>query len=1093
MSKKKRTASLLGLLLVVCAFVLLPTVRTYAAVSPSSYPEDKAKAFYYGSWLINCFSNGKYSIDMSGDASVNAMNVGPGDSFVTGLTGADPRKCNDKSFALDAIRHLNIPWATPQDTLNFLCDIGAKRVNDGECKSLRNDSQLGLDANAETGEKVRAIINSSAGYDVFAAYSNSKLLQYIYYVNLAFLKQCNAGENNTSLVLAEDITDIEVLRSDGTFETQRRQYNTGLYVAFDDEFNGHWNSDDKPSKTCPKIVAAANELAKNPAVAQEWKSSYMPGTGDRPGTCEDRYAGSTDALKACQDGFANKTNATYCSGAYPKIASRPDSFTNNEACLWGQSDKAIGATGITPTQNPTGSTNNSGAGDAPTSLCGFDGDSMEWIVCPVAAALESFSKSLASNIEGLMFFPTQDVFGKTGAGGATDNLRTAWASFRNIAIAIIVIAGLAMVISQALGFEILDAYTIRKLLPRLGVALVGIALSWNLMQFFIELTNDLGSWTHDLVVGPFANMPVAKIDTTNTVYNWATVLVAIVVGIPKLYFLGGVGVITLLLIVGLIIFLAFMLFGLRWVVIMLCLLLAPLAIASYVLPGTQKVWAFWKNTTITSLAIFPVIMGLLASGEAMARVTSQIENLPGGYILVVVIFVGPIVLIIPIAQKFGGVLGGAIGWASGLGSKAMGRGNKFLHDSSEFRKGEYATGSKNAPRLVRAYAQRSTLARQGGLSLTRGGRTQYRHARDKLMRDTVRKKAEDDHGFSLGDTEATRAAILAGSRRDFINRYQRMGQGHSRQEAIDKLGMLEAGVGSQMGTRAMKAAAMRGQTVLDGAGWFNERENRFDVEGFAEAAHHLQSEGIYTAEELGAMLGENQQRADMSASSFSQRVDIAEWAHRGQLDANGQRIGGNGHLTAEQINTINSRTYQSMRNGSAELGNLRTARAVAVQGGQRLSGTLQGQALAGIEEGPNGIAGDHTALTAEQRLAAEFASFANFQDMASSASPVAREQFARELQRQVTASQMDIPMQAILQPLLTRYNGTVTNQQIMDYLRGSATGTHIDDQGRQTQQFADERLVREFTARRREYSSNREAAGDAQARRENPVTINAGP
>jgi hypothetical protein len=731
------------------------------------------------------------------------------------------------------------------------------------------------------------------------------------------------------------------------------------------------------------------------------------------------------------------------------------------------------------------------AGDAPTSLCGFDGDSMEWVICPVTTALQSFSRSLASNIEGLMFFPTQDVFGKTGTGGATDNLHTAWASFRNIAIAIIVIAGLTMVISQALGFEILDAYTIRKLLPRLGVALVGIALSWNLMQFFIEFTNDLGSWTHDLLVGPFANMPVAKIDTSNQAYNWATVLGLIVVGIPKLYFLGGIGVLTLLLIVGLIIFLAFMLFGLRWVVIMLCLLSAPLAIASYVLPGTQKMWAFWKNTTITSLAIFPVIMGLLASGEAMARVTSQIENLPGGYILVVVLFVGPILLIIPIAQKFGGVLGGAIGWASGLGSKAMGRGNKFLHDSSEFRKGEYATGSKNGPRLVRAYAQRSTLARQGGVSFTRGGRTQYRHARDKLLRDTVRKKAEDDHGFSLGDTDATRAAIMADSRRDFVSRYQAMG--HSRQQAVDRLGMMEAGVGSQMGTRAMKAAAMRGQTVLDGAGWFNERENRFDAEGFAEAAHHLQSQGIYTAEELGAMLGENQQRADMSASSFSQRVEIAEWAHRGQLDANGQRIGGNGHLTDEQINTINSRTYQSMRNGSAELGNLRTARAVAVQGGQRLSGTLRGQALAGIEEGANGIAGDHNALTAEQRLAAEFASFANFQDMASSASPVAREQFARELQRQVTASQMDIPMQAILQPLLTRYNGTVTNQQIMDYLRGNATGTHIDDQGRQTQQFADERLVREFTARRREYSSNREAAGDAQARRENPVTINAGP
>ncbi|QQS18965.1 hypothetical protein IPL68_02815 [Candidatus Saccharibacteria bacterium] len=191
-------------------------------------------------------------------------------------------------------------------------------------------------------------------------------------------------------------------------------------------------------------------------------------------------------------------------------------------------------------------------------------------------------------------FPSQDVFGKTGAGQATDNLHNAWASFRNIAIAIIVIAGLTMVISQALGFEFLDAYTIRKLMPRLGVALVGIALSWNLMQFFIELTNDIGSWTHDILVGPFATMPIAKVDSSNGVYNWASLLLLIVTGVPKLYFLGGIGFATILLIIGLILLIAFMIFGLRWIVIMLCLLLAPLAIASYVLPGTQKSGLFGK-------------------------------------------------------------------------------------------------------------------------------------------------------------------------------------------------------------------------------------------------------------------------------------------------------------------------------------------------------------------------------------------------------------------------------------------------------------------------------------------------------------------
>ena len=53
--------------------------------------------------------------------------------------------------------------------------------------------------------------------------------------------------------------------------------------------------------------------------------------------------------------------------------------------------------------------------------------------------------------------------------------------------------------------EVFDAYTVRKTLPRLVVAAIGITLSWQLMQFLVELTNAIGYGIRFLIYQPFVN------------------------------------------------------------------------------------------------------------------------------------------------------------------------------------------------------------------------------------------------------------------------------------------------------------------------------------------------------------------------------------------------------------------------------------------------------------------------------------------------------------------------------------------------------------------------------------------------------------
>lgn len=447
---------------------------------------------------------------------------------------------------------------------------------------------------------------------------------------------------------------------------------------------------------------------------------------------------------------------------------------------------------------------------------------------------------------------------------------------------------------------------------------------------------------------------------------------------------------------------------------------------------------------------------------------------------------------LPFAFKLaGGLISTVFAMANDRTKGVFDRSRKFRGETKNWRKGEIASGSMNASRPVRAFNSRTALARQGGISPSRSSRARYKLAQEKLTEQTARERAEKDHGFSLGDTEETRAAIFADDRASFgtrLNQIRRQnGESLYSQDEIErKIARLEAGTGAQMGSNVMKAAAMRGQTVLDGGGWWNEAESRFDLEGFGEAAHHLAERGIFRAEDLGAMLGENQQRPDMGASSFSQRVGIAQTA-----------INNNGRYTDAEKSKIYGQTYQAMRNSSAELANLRTARAVAQQGGDRLDTVLSGDTLDGIElktaaGGTSSLVkGSHGELSYEDRLISEFATFANYQDMASSASPVAREQFAHQMRQVHEASEMSANTQAMLKPLLDVNGGKVTTQQIMEYFRGNGTGFSTDPTtGIRTlvgvttpQEYVDL-----FTTRRREYGTARAAAAAAGGAPTSPVT-----
>lgn len=294
---------------------------------------------------------------------------------------------------------------------------------------------------------------------------------------------------------------------------------------------------------------------------------------------------------------------------------------------------------------------------------------LSWIICPVVNSLVSFVATIDGFITDQLKVDTNRIFCDQ-AGSSCEDYFNAWKNFRNIALGLIVIVGLIIVISQAVGMEILDAYTIRRTLPRLLIAAIGVTLSWPLMQFFITLTNDLGYGVRALILAPFNNSG-SDIDLTvlgGGVWQFfgapvATGAVALA-AFPAWVLLGGPAALFAWAgTAALAAFIAFVVLVIRQVAIIMMVLIAPMAIIMYILPNTQKYYKLWWESFSKALLMFPLISAFIATGRVFSAIaiksggdSSHVVNQIVGFIA----YFAPY-LLIPLTFKMAGSFVGQLG------------------------------------------------------------------------------------------------------------------------------------------------------------------------------------------------------------------------------------------------------------------------------------------------------------------------------------------------------------------------------------------------------------------------------------------------
>ncbi|HVE80558.1 MAG TPA: hypothetical protein VNA68_00210, partial [Candidatus Dormibacteraeota bacterium] len=243
------------------------------------------------------------------------------------------------------------------------------------------------------------------------------------------------------------------------------------------------------------------------------------------------------------------------------------------------------------------------ASASPTTGSGGDdegcGTAFDWIVCKIIRGVAD----TVEFVEDRFIQPFLD-FKPLSTSVDSNPMYKVWQVMRNLANALFIIIFLVFIFANTLSIN-LDAYTVKKMLPKLVAAAILVQLSYLLASLAIDITNIFGRGL--FILGNDIIPPYSSPDGSGEVRGGLLGLTGLAVGAANLAFGAVTGSIFVVMIGAFFgIMAVFLTLMFRQILITVLIIAAPIAFALWVLPNTENLFRKWLDMFIKVLAMYPL-------------------------------------------------------------------------------------------------------------------------------------------------------------------------------------------------------------------------------------------------------------------------------------------------------------------------------------------------------------------------------------------------------------------------------------------------------------------------------------------------------
>lgn len=304
-----------------------------------------------------------------------------------------------------------------------------------------------------------------------------------------------------------------------------------------------------------------------------------------------------------------------------------------------EADVIIEETTETPTKQP--------AESEVTETCMSQSGAVGWLVCPGASWVADGVDNIYSAIRSFLEL-------KPIISDANSPIYLVWSYIRDIANIVFVIVFLIAIISQISGIGISN-YNIKKMLPKLVIGAILINLSFLLCAIAVDISNILGYSLTGAFEGIQTDLIMRGAASTAANVNPGEYIGALIVGGGAaglgIASIGGLGALLWVAIPLVFAFLiavlaAFLTLVARQAAVIILVMIAPLAMAAFILPNTEKWFDKWKSLGLKMLILFPMLSLLigatkLAGWAIVASSDSALTVLLGFAVQIIPLFMAP--------------------------------------------------------------------------------------------------------------------------------------------------------------------------------------------------------------------------------------------------------------------------------------------------------------------------------------------------------------------------------------------------------------------------------------------------------------------